>query len=190
MRRVLALVSAAFLGSCALLDFGDDADEAPAPLPAPRTAWIVGGAGNAIGQAIFTETPHGVLIRLEFSQNALPPGWHAVHVHQIGDCSDFAAGFMASGIHEGLVGDTRHGLMSHQGPDAGDLPNLFAPPGGAPSGAEFFNTRLTLNRFPTDGRFSLVDDNGSALIIHESPDNHSSVPSGPRIACAALTSTP
>ena len=56
---------------------------------APRTAWIVGSEGRAVGQATFTEGPDGVLIRLEFSAGALTPGWHGLHLHQRGDCSDF-----------------------------------------------------------------------------------------------------
>ena len=97
--------------------------------------WIVGASGAAIGQATFTETRAGVLIRLEFLADTLPPGGHAVHIHQIGDCSDFAAGFMAAGIHEGLVAEVQHGLLNHAGPDAGDLPNLFTPAASTPSGA-------------------------------------------------------
>jgi superoxide dismutase, Cu-Zn family len=190
MRFVLALFSAAFLGGCSLLGFGRENDDPPPPLPAPRTTWIVGTSGTSIGQATFTETPAGVLIRLEFLPSTLPPGWHAAHIHQIGDCSDFTAGFMAAGVHEGLVGDAQHGLRNHHGPDAGDLPNIFTPPGEAISGAEMFSSRLTLRRFPTDGRFSLLDDNGAALVIHANPDDHQAVPSGPRIACAPLTPTP
>jgi Cu-Zn family superoxide dismutase len=190
MRFVLALVSATLLAGCAVLGLGPDENVAAAPLPAPRSTWIVGTSGNSIGQATFTETPSGVLIRLEILPNTLPPGWHAAHIHQIGDCSDFAAGFMAAGVHEGLVGDVQHGLMNHHGPDAGDLPNIFTPPSGATSGAELFSSRVTLRRFPTDDRFSLLDDNGAALIIHANPDDHQNVPTGPRIACAPLTPTP
>lgn len=190
MRLTAALVFAAFLGSCAMIPWQDNEPDAPSPPPAPRTTWIVGQSGHAIGQATFTPAPTGLLIRLEFLANVLPPGWHGAHVHQIGDCSDFAAGFMAAGVHEGQVAQVQHGLMNPRGPEAGDLPNLFVPQGGAPFAVEFFATRLTLAQMPHAGAFSLMDDNGAAVIIHDSPDNHLTIPSGGRIACAALTPTP
>ena len=187
MRRFAAFVFAALLGGCALLPWRREQAPAPSPAPTARSTWIVGSSGAAIGQATFTETRAGVLIRLEFLADTLPPGWHAVHIHQIGDCSDFAAGFMAAGIHEGLVAEVQHGLLNHAGPDAGDLPNLFTPAASTPSAAEFLASRVSLRIMPGQGRFSLLDSNGSALIVHLNADNHSAIPSGPRIACAALT---
>lgn len=190
MRPFAALVFAAFLSGCAMFPWWQDDEPAERPLPAAQTTWNVGATGNAIGQATFTETHSGVLIRLEFLPDTLPAGWHAAHIHQIGDCSDFAAGFMAAGVHEGLVANVQHGLMNAHGPDAGDLPNIFTPAGSTPSGAEFLTSRVTLRAQPDPGRFSLLDANGSALVIHLNPDNHANVPSGPRIACAALRPTP
>lgn len=190
MKPITALVLTAFLSGCAGFGwFGHD--EAPlAPPIAPRTAWIVSQSGHAIGQVTLTETRSGMLIRLEFSPNALPEGWHAAHVHQIGDCSDFSAGFLAAGVHEGQVAGSQHGFLNPNGPEAGDLPNLYAPPGGAPFGVEFFTSRLTLRSPPARERYSLLDANGAALVIHERADSHTAVPGGARIACAALTPTP
>jgi Cu-Zn family superoxide dismutase len=187
MRLLVAATFALLLNACAQFGLGAPAVDTPVTPPAPRTTWIVGPTGHSIGQASFTQLPSGVLIRLEFSQGALPSGWHAAHVHQIGDCSDFAAGFMAAGVHEGLLGNVRHGLASGDGPDAGDLPNLFAPADGAAFGAEFFSQRLTLASMPARGRRPLLDENGAALIIHANPDNHMSIPTGDRLACAPLT---
>ncbi len=157
---------------------------------APRSAWIVAADGRPIGQASFTEAPQGVLIRLEFSEHALPPGWHGLHLHMRGDCSDFAAGFQASGAHEGRGETIAHGLMNPGGPEAGDLPNLFAAPAG-PFAAEFFTTSVTVAA--AVGRASLLDADGAALIIHAGPDDQASQPiggAGARIACAALTNLP
>jgi superoxide dismutase, Cu-Zn family len=188
MRRLAALaITLLLLAACATKSAVAVFNPAP-----PRTAWIVAQDGRPIGQAAFTEAPNGVLIRLEFSEHALPAGWHGVHMHQIGDCSDFAAGFQASGVHEGHVAGVSHGLMNPAGPEAGDLPNLFAPPAGA-FGAEFYSTRLTLASFPKGDRMPLLDGNGSALIVHAGPDDHTSQPiggAGARLACAALTPLP
>jgi Cu-Zn family superoxide dismutase len=161
---------------------------------APRQTWIIGPEGAAIGQAVFTEGPRGVMIRLELAANALPPGWHGVHLHGIGDCSDRAAGFQASGSHVGH-GEQRaqHGLMNPAGPEEGDLPNLFAAP-GAPFGAEFYLERATLaTEFDRRSRFSLLDEDGTALLFHANADDQQTQPiggAGARIACAALTRLP
>ncbi|UPT61278.1 MAG: superoxide dismutase family protein [Hyphomonadaceae bacterium JAD_PAG50586_4] len=194
MRSIAAFALAILLGACASFGAGDD--DAP-PVP-PRNAWIVAQDGRAIGQAIFTNAPNGVLIRLEFSNGALPPGWHGLHLHTRGDCSDFAAGFQASGGHLGMGDRVQHGLMNPRGPEAGDLANLFAPPAG-PFAAEFFSpyTVLGAERVPATARNTarepLLDDDGAALMIHAGADDQSSQPiggAGARIACAALTQLP
>lgn len=194
MRRIAALVFAAFLGACASLDGGNG----EALRVEPRTTWIVGQDGRAIGQAIFTQAPRGVLIRLEFSEHTLPPGWHGLHLHARGDCSDFAAGFQASGAHLGMGERVQHGLLNPRGPEAGDLPNLFAAPAG-PFAAEIFSPYVELGavRVPATARNgareALLDGDGTALVIHAGPDDQSSQPiggAGPRIACAALTQLP
>lgn len=192
MRSIVALVFAALTCACAT---------APTPAEiaagiAPRTAWIVGAHGRAIGEATFIEAPTGVMIRLQFNDGALPPGWHGLHLHARGDCSDFAAGFQASGGHIGMDRRVQHGLLNAAGPEAGDLPNLFAPRGGA-FAAELFTTRVTLSPVPLgqrpNRRETLIDRDGSALIIHASADDQTNQPiggAGARIACAALTPLP
>ncbi|MGH6949625.1 MAG: superoxide dismutase family protein [Vitreimonas sp.] len=188
MRPLAAVLFTVLLGACASSDdHRQHAVQAP-----PRTVWIVGADGRAAGQATFMEGPQGVLIRLEFSAGALPPGWHGAHLHERGDCSDFANGFTAAGAHIGSGGGTQHGLMHGSGPEAGDLPNLFASPGGA-FGAEFFSPHVTLNHTAVRTRQPLLDNDGSALIIHAAPDDQATQPiggAGARLACAALTQLP
>lgn len=199
MRRAATLVFAALLGGCSLFSWGRDDTPVLAAAPsAERTAWVVGPSGNAIGQATFRALPEGILIRLEFSERALPPGWHGAHLHQVGDCSDFAAGFQASGAHLGAQSRVAHGHSQAAGPEAGDLPNLFASPAGV-FGAEFVApyTILGSERIPGNAnrreRVALLDGDGTALVIHAAPDDHASQPignAGARIACAALTPLP
>lgn len=188
MRSLVALALAALLAACA------SANPGPAPVTeqAPRTAWIVGQNAAAIGQATFTEAPGGVLIRLEFSAGALPPGWHGVHLHGAGDCSDVTGGFQASGAHVGHNERRQHGLMNPAGPEQGDLPNLYAP-GAGPFGAEFFTSGVTLSNVSNGNRMPLLDTDGAALIIHAGPDDHITQPiggAGARLACAALSRLP
>ncbi len=194
MRSIAALISAAFMTACASASLSD----APVTPPTARTAWIVGGDGRAIGQAHFTPAPTGTLIRLEFSAAALPPGWHGLHLHTRGDCSDFASGFQASGGHLGMSDRVRHGLLHPDGPEAGDLPNIFASPNG-PFAAEILSpfTVLSADRIAgtarSPAREPLLDSDGTALLIHASADDHVTQPiggAGARIACAALTPLP
>ncbi|MGD9982509.1 MAG: superoxide dismutase family protein [Hyphomonadaceae bacterium] len=158
----------------------------------PRTVWIVGADGRSVGQATFTEAPGGVLIRLEFAEARLAPGWHGLHLHDRGDCSDFAAGFQASGGHITLNRRVQHGLLNRRGPEAGDLPNLFASPSSV-FGAEVFSPYVTMHSGRVGNRLPLLDGDGAALLIHEATDNHRDQPignAGARIACAALTPLP
>ncbi len=185
--RMTVLLLIGWLAACASSD-------APAQtvLAPPRSVWIVAADGRAVGQASFTEGPEGVLIRLEFSAGALPAGWHGAHLHERGDCSDFANGFAAAGAHIGAGGRVRHGLMQMRGPEAGDLPNLFAAPAGV-FGAEFFTPTVTLNHTAVRMRQPLLDGDGSALIVHAAPDDQATQPiggAGARLACAALTQLP
>jgi Cu-Zn family superoxide dismutase len=189
MRRIAALVFAALLGACAS---GTPNPVDVAQSVQPRTVWIVARDGRAIGQAVFTEAPAGVLIRLEFSERSLPPGWHGLHLHARGDCSDFANGFQASGGHLGAGPRVQHGLLNRRGPEAGDLPNVFASP-AAMYGGEIFTPHVTLYRERIGNRLPLLDGDGSALIIHAGPDDQRTPPiggAGERIACAALTPLP
>lgn len=191
MRPLVATVFAGFFALSAVGCASSPPEVSPALSQPARTAWIVGRDGRAVGQAQFTEAPHGVLIRLEFSPGALPPGWHGLHLHGRGDCSDSAAGFQASGGHVGMAPRVAHGLRNPAGPEAGDLPNIFA--GAGPFGAEMFSTLVTLHSAPVAGRTPLMDADGTALLIHAFTDDHQAQPiggAGDRIACAAFTPLP
>lgn len=188
MRPLAALIFAALISACAGTPDGAEL----AGQLRPKTAWIVGTDGQAIGQATFTEAPAGVLIHMEFLERRLPPGWRGLHLHEHGDCSDFASGFQAAGPHVSLGTRTEHGLQNRHGPEAGDLPNIFASP-GAIYGAEVFSPNVTLHSARIGNRLPLLDENGAALVVHANPDDHSAQPignAGARIACAALTPLP
>lgn len=188
MRSLAAIVFAALLTACAGTP---DSVELARELR-PRTVWIVGADGQAVGQATLTEAPTGVLIHLEFLERRLSPGWHGMHLHDIGDCSDFAAGFQAAGGHLTLNRRDQHGLLNRRGPEAGDLPNIFASPTGI-FGAEAFSPRVTLHSARVGNRLPLLDNDGAALVIHANPDDQASQPignAGNRIACAAFTPLP
>lgn len=188
MRLLAAVVFAALSAGC---DRTPETTELAAT-PQPQTVQILGGDGEAVGQATFTEGPSGVLIRMEFSEGSLPEGWHGLHLHAAGDCSDFASGFQASSAHVTPGHETQHGLLNPNGPEAGDLSNIYAPASG-PFSAEVFSPFVTLHSAAIGDRQPLLDADGAALLIHASADDHTSQPiggAGGRIACAALTPSP
>ncbi len=145
-------------------------------------AGFVDNAGASIGSATLTQGPHGVLVRIEL--DGLPPGSKAIHLHRTGTCHDHSAGFTASGGHVNPDG-VPHGLLNPDGPGAGDFPNFYVHDNGY-AWAEFFNARVSLDGSTGE---DLLDEDGSALVIHEGPDDHMSQPiggAGARIACAVV----
>ena len=141
---------------------------------------LVNTGGEVIGKATFEQTPTGVLMYVAVI--GLPPGPHGIHLHAAGSCTpDFK---QATGhINPDQVA---HGLRNRDGPDNGDLPNLYAAADGS-ARAEFFTTRVSVAGGDLP---ALLDEDGSAVIIHEQPDDHLSQPiggAGGRIACGVIT---
>ena len=151
------------------------------------TVDIKGAGGKSVGKATLTDAPDGVIIRIEMAAGSLTPGWHGIHLHEKGDCSD--AAFTNSGGHVGHgMNNKQHGLLNSAGPEFGDLPNIYAP-NKAPIGAELFTTLVTMGDTPSAGRAPLQDTDGSAIVIHASPDDGKTQPiggAGARVACAVI----
>lgn len=147
---------------------------------------FVDADGAPAGSAEFKNTPDGgVLMRVELI--GLAQGWHGIHLHQVADCSDGAEGFKASGGHVDPR-DMEHGLLNPAGPEPADLPNIYAGADGRAT-AEIHAGAVALDA--EDAAVRLLDDDGFAVIVHESPDDHMTQPiggAGARVACAAVTS--
>ncbi|MEZ5981014.1 MAG: superoxide dismutase family protein [Parvularculaceae bacterium] len=139
-------------------------------------ARLLGGNGERIGDVFAWQGAGGLVIELR--GNSLPPGWHGVHLHMTGDCSDTGV-FKASGGHvEGEGGP--HGFLHPDGTHGGDLPNIYVYTDGV-TRADFFTASVALS--------DLTDSDGAALIIHAAPDDYQTQPignAGARIACAAF----
>lgn len=168
---------------------------APGKTTLPASDWtgaradLVGPNGEAMGSAEFHDGLGGVLIRIDAT--GLAPGWHGIHLHMVADCSDGADGFKASGGHIN-PDDAEHGLLNPNGSHRADIPNLYAAADGTAEG-EFFRAGINLKPSEegaaTNGPYPLMDDDGFAVIIHESPDDHMTQPiggAGARVACAAV----
>lgn len=139
---------------------------------------LIGVEGQSIGAVNVLSGPHGILLEVTVEAGGLTPGWHGLHLHQVGDCSDLGE-FKRSGGHVGMI-EGGHGLLNPVGPEAGDLPNIWAAGDGS-AGMEAFTTLVDVS--------ALADEDGVALIIHENRDDHLSQPiggAGGRVACSVI----
>jgi Cu-Zn family superoxide dismutase len=139
-------------------------------------AELKNGMGQTVGMVTLTEAPKGVLMQVE--AKGLSPGWHGMHFHEKGDCSK--ADFTSAGGHTHGAADRVHGLLNPAGNETGDLPNIRADANGV-AAAEVFTSLTTLA--------ALRDTDGSAVVIHASPDDHMAQPiggAGARVACAVV----
>jgi Cu-Zn family superoxide dismutase len=121
------------------------------------------------------------VVRIVINPGGLAPGWHGLHFHAVGDCSDHGQFQLSKGHVNHLA--KKHGLLNPEGPDEGDLPNIMANDDGSVR-AEVSSLSIRIL-----GQNGLKDGDGSALVIHTNEDDHTSQPignAGARIACAVL----
>jgi Cu-Zn family superoxide dismutase len=157
-----------FLLAGLLLLFGNFALAGEKGGAASAEAVIKDPGGKTVGTSVLTQTAQGVAMVVEVSQ--LPPGSHGIHVHAIGKCDP--PDFKTAGGHFNLHAK-KHGLKSPEGAHAGDLPNLVV------------GATLDLGN-PS----SLLNPNGTSIIIHANADDEMTDPtgnSGDRIACGIIT---
>lgn len=165
------------MGACAS---NKGAAGAPA---ASATATLRDAAGATVGTARLTESATG-LVTLVVDVHGLTAGSHGIHLHTVGSCvAGGTPAFAGAGGHYNPTSKS-HGLQNPQGPHAGDLPNLEVRADGT-GHLQTTNDRVTL----TAGAHSLLDADGSALVIHAAADDQKSDPagnSGARIACGVI----
>lgn len=148
--------------------------------PGAARATLIDASGASVGTATLSETPAGLLIRAVVE--GIEPGPHGVHIHETGRC-EASGGFESAGGHYNPRG-ADHGYEAKGGPHAGDLPNQTADADGRMV-VEVFTPALSL----TGGDAPLVDDDGSALVIHATADDYRSQPAGKagdRVACGVI----
>jgi Cu-Zn family superoxide dismutase len=143
---------------------------------------MIDTAKREIGKPTLTQTPQGLLIQLNLSQKAsrLSPGTHAFHIHETGKCEP---PFKSAGGHFN-PSNKQHGLLDKNGNHVGDLPNIYVTE-NAPLTVEYIVQELSL----TGGKASLLDRDGSALVIHERADDYHTDPAGnagDRVACGVI----
>jgi superoxide dismutase, Cu-Zn family len=146
---------------------------------APRiTAQLEPTRGNqASGAAIFLSESAGVTLQLSL-QNA-PPGVHAVHLHETGDCSAHDAS--SAGGHWNPTA-AEHGRWGKPPFHLGDIGNVEVGQDGTGS------LNLTSDLW-TIGTAADNDILGKAVIVHAKPDDFETQPTGAagdRIACGVI----
>ena len=155
---------------------------AQAQAPSTATTELKNASGATVGKITLTDAPKGVLMRIE--AQGMTPGWHGLHFHAVGDCSK--SDFTTAGPHVHGGGAAVHGLLNPQANEMGDLPNLYADMHGGAAG-EFFTTLVSLRG--AGGRPALIDQDGSAVVVHANADDHTTQPiggAGARVACAVI----
>ena len=152
-----------------------DGTDAVASVQASAEYDIVGVDGAVIGRLELIDGAGGVLLKAEIE--GLAPGEHGFHLHETGLCEP---PFVSAGGHYN-PGGTAHGLLSEDGPHAGDLPNLVVSEGASVAGVHAFADGVSVAE--------LQEGDGSALVIHAEPDDYRTDPAGAagdRVACAAI----
>ena len=154
------------------------ADDAAAPVTAKAT--LINTDGEEAGMATLTQGPSGVLIHVKVE--GLTPGKHGLHLHAHGVCEPHE-GFKTAKGHVGLV-PGGHGLLNPEGPEPGDIPNIFVGADGVGE-MEAFTSLVSL----VEGPNNLLDADGSTFIIHENADDHVTQPiggAGARVVCGVI----
>jgi len=129
------------------------------------------------GMAIFTESDGTITVTLDV-ENA-PPGIHAAHLHQFGDCS--AVDGKSAGGHWNPTSED-HGEWGHDPFHLGDLGNVVVDEAG------YGTLTLTTDKWElgTGGDLDII---GLGVIVHAAADDFTSQPSGAagaRIGCGVV----
>jgi Cu-Zn family superoxide dismutase len=135
--------------------------------------------GRELGRVQLVETIAGVLLRVRL--RGVPVGARGLHIVESGRCDgDFAS---AGAIYNPV--NAKHGFLNEEGPMAGDLPNIYVQASGVVE-VDVLNPFVTLKK---DAEESLLDSDGSAIVIRERADDYRSEPdgnAGARIACGVI----
>jgi Cu-Zn family superoxide dismutase len=163
MRTTLALLTLCLLASPA---FAKPKDTLVVPI---KTS-----TGEDAGTATFTQGKSKLSIKLDLKN--LPVGQHAVHIHAKSACD--APDFKSAGGHFNPE-NKQHGTLNPQNVEIGE---------GHVGQATFKVDYLSLDPASPN---SILANGGTAIIVHEKPDDMKTDPTGNagnRIACGVITS--
>lgn len=164
---------------------GASAQEASQTMDAAGAeARFVDTEGTELGVMTLTQAEDGISI--SGTLEGITEGEHGFHIHETGEC-DPATSFESAGAHFAPMGN-QHGFDNPEGPHAGDMRNQTADSSGQ-FAVDVTNDMVSL----TEGEDGyLLDEDGSALMVHSQADDYQTDPggnSGDRIACAVIEPT-
>jgi Cu-Zn family superoxide dismutase len=149
------MVAAAILGGGLALGGVSALSTAGAEAPRAQVIRVHDRDGESVGAVKLLQKGAKVEVRADL--HGLPAGFHGFHVHAVGEC---VPPFTSAGGHYNPTGDVH-------GDHAGDMPVLLVNEDGTAQ------AQFTTDRFTVRG---LVDEDGSAIIVHEAPDNFANTP--------------
>ncbi len=172
------------VGACSsnkdIVEPGKQKEAAPVNAETPINIPLINAEGEKVGEAELSENSKGVAIHVR--AEGLEPGKRAIHLHETGKCTP--PDFQSAGAHFN-PGHKEHGFHNPKGYHAGDLPNLEVTAEGKVD-AVIKTADVTLERGKPN---SLLDKDGSALVIHAGEDDYVTDPAGnagDRIVCGEI----
>ena len=154
--------------------------------------------GDEVGVLSFVQVEGLEAVRITGELSGLEPGEHGFHIHEFGICDPSGdEPFSTAGGHFNPTG-AMHGAgpmaagtpvsatpADHAMGHAGDLGNITVGDDGVVA-VDLTTDRVTL----TPGAENSLDDaDGSAIVVHQGPDDLMTDPSGesgPRVACGVI----
>lgn len=180
MRIKIAVLTAA--SSFALIGCVSAAEE-PAYTALPPVdfaeATLRDASGAPRGGVTIAQLDQG--IRLTLRVDNMEPGVKAAHIHSVGRCE--APGFTSAGGHWNPFG-REHGRDNPAGQHMGDMSNLIV----GQDGTGLLEVTITGGQIE-GGNAALLDADGAAVMVHASPDDYRTDPTGNaggRVACGVI----